>query len=72
VLTLSHGQRGFSVNKEVLVENLEKKLQIGPFSLFAALEAKKAEKADTAKDLKRKLKREEFAQVEAKKDSTRV
>jgi len=28
VLTLSHGQRGFSVNKEVLVENLEKNFLI--------------------------------------------
>ena len=34
---------------------------------LAALEAKTAEKADTTKDLKRKLKREEIAEVETKK-----
>lgn len=102
VLTLSHGQaaveRGFSINKEVLVENMEKSSLISqrlvidylhhadkaiwelplPAEMlkscklahsryFAALEAKKAEKADTANDLKRKLKREEIAEVETKK-----
>ena len=102
VLTLSHGQaaveRGFSVNKEVLVENMQElslvsQRQVGDYlhhvgkpisevpmpndllkscklahsRYLAALEKQKVEVVQEAKNLKRKLKREEIANVREKK-----
>ena len=102
VFTLSHGQsaveRGFSVNKELLVENLEKEslisqrmvydhmtatgLKVNEFTISkdllkscklahsrytAALQANKNALVSEEKNLKRKLKMEEIANVKEKK-----